>query len=79
MCKHDGYGSLRRSRSLILLLRSIFIDQPVGVGFSYGTLSVGTSQQAAADIWTVRALLVAIGLLLTVWLVLPNMVFGLEV
>ena len=30
----------------------LYIDQPVGVGFSYGTLNVGTSQQAAADIWT---------------------------
>jgi len=30
----------------------LFVDQPVGVGFSYGTMSVGTSQQAAADVWT---------------------------
>ncbi|KAJ7677035.1 serine carboxypeptidase [Mycena polygramma] len=29
----------------------LFIDQPVGVGFSHGTESVGTSQQAASDIW----------------------------
>jgi carboxypeptidase C (cathepsin A) len=29
----------------------LYIDQPVGVGFSHGTLSVGTSQQAAQDIW----------------------------
>ncbi|KAF5374179.1 hypothetical protein D9615_008862 [Tricholomella constricta] len=26
--------------------------QPVGVGFSHGDLKVGTSQQAAADVWT---------------------------
>ncbi|KIL64772.1 hypothetical protein M378DRAFT_198303 [Amanita muscaria Koide BX008] len=31
----------------------LYIDQPVGVGFSYGSLTnVGTSQQAAADVWT---------------------------
>ncbi|KXN85070.1 Carboxypeptidase S1 [Leucoagaricus sp. SymC.cos] len=31
----------------------LFIDQPVGVGFSHGdTTTVSTSQEAAADIWT---------------------------
>ncbi|KAF5356576.1 hypothetical protein D9758_008269 [Tetrapyrgos nigripes] len=30
----------------------LFIDQPVGVGFSHGTLEVGTSQEAAEDVWT---------------------------
>lgn len=30
----------------------LYIDQPVGVGFSYGTRKVGTSEEAAADIWT---------------------------
>lgn len=30
----------------------LYIDQPVGVGFSYGTTDVGTSQAAAEDIWT---------------------------
>ncbi len=29
----------------------LFIDQPVGVGFSHGTLEVGTSQEAASDVW----------------------------
>ncbi|KAG6831447.1 hypothetical protein H0H87_005119 [Tephrocybe sp. NHM501043] len=30
----------------------LYIDQPVGVGFSHGDLKVGTSQAAAADVWT---------------------------
>jgi carboxypeptidase C (cathepsin A) len=29
----------------------LFIDQPVGVGFSHGTLDVDTSQAAASDVW----------------------------
>ncbi|KAF5343788.1 hypothetical protein D9757_007134 [Collybiopsis confluens] len=29
----------------------LFIDQPVGVGFSHGTMNVGTSEQAASDVW----------------------------
>jgi hypothetical protein len=31
--------------------RRLFIDQPVGVGFSYGRTTVGTSEEAAADVW----------------------------
>ncbi|KAH9480109.1 Carboxypeptidase S1 [Psilocybe cubensis] len=30
----------------------LYIDQPVGVGFSYGDTKVGTSQEAAADVWS---------------------------
>jgi carboxypeptidase C (cathepsin A) len=30
----------------------LYIDQPVGVGFSHGDLKVGTSEEAAADVWT---------------------------
>ncbi|KZO96807.1 alpha/beta-hydrolase [Calocera viscosa TUFC12733] len=30
----------------------LFIDQPVGVGFSYGEMSANSSQSAAADLWT---------------------------
>jgi len=29
----------------------LYIDQPVGVGFSHGTATVGTSEAAAADVW----------------------------
>ncbi|KAJ6609021.1 serine carboxypeptidase [Mycena sp. CBHHK59/15] len=29
----------------------LFIDQPVGVGFSHGTETVGTSLEAASDVW----------------------------
>ncbi|KAJ7054534.1 alpha/beta-hydrolase [Mycena amicta] len=29
----------------------LYIDQPVGVGFSHGTMSVNTSIAAAADVW----------------------------
>ncbi|KAJ7758308.1 Alpha/Beta hydrolase protein [Mycena metata] len=29
----------------------LYIDQPVGVGFSHGTTTIGTSEEAAADIW----------------------------
>lgn len=35
------------------MITSLFIDQPVGVGFSFGSATVGTSQQAAKDVWTV--------------------------
>ncbi|KAF8887449.1 serine carboxypeptidase [Gymnopilus junonius] len=30
----------------------LYIDQPIGVGFSHGNRTVGTSQEAATDIWT---------------------------
>ncbi|KAJ7034784.1 Alpha/Beta hydrolase protein, partial [Mycena alexandri] len=30
----------------------LFIDQPVGVGWSHGTLGVNTSLAAAVDVWT---------------------------
>ncbi|KAI0065290.1 alpha/beta-hydrolase [Artomyces pyxidatus] len=29
----------------------LFIDQPIGVGFSYGSTNVGTSDEAASDVW----------------------------
>ena len=30
----------------------LYIDQPVGAGYSYGATNVGTSEDAAADVWT---------------------------
>lgn len=30
----------------------LYIDQPVGVGFSHGNTTVGTSLAAAEDVWT---------------------------
>lgn len=36
------------------MITSLFIDQPVGVGYSFGSETVGTSQEAAKDVWTVR-------------------------
>lgn len=36
----------------------LFIDQPVGVGFSYGDSKVGSAVEAASDIWKVRSSLV---------------------
>ena len=30
----------------------MYIDQPVGTGFSHGQTTVGTSEEAAADVWT---------------------------
>ncbi|KJA15643.1 hypothetical protein HYPSUDRAFT_148806 [Hypholoma sublateritium FD-334 SS-4] len=37
----------------------LYIDQPVGVGFSHGDLNVGTSQEAASDIWTFMQIFLA--------------------
>jgi carboxypeptidase C (cathepsin A) len=30
----------------------LYIDQPVGVGFSHGKLDVDSSEKAAADVWS---------------------------
>ena len=47
-----GVAFLRILRTDLRSYR-LYIDQPVGVGFSHGTTSVGTSQQAASDVWNV--------------------------
>lgn len=41
------------SRNLTPLAR-LYLDQPVGAGFSHGELTVGTSRQAAEGVWQVR-------------------------
>jgi carboxypeptidase C (cathepsin A) len=35
-----------------MTVHSIYLDQPVGAGFSHGTKEVGTTQQAAVDVYT---------------------------
>ena len=37
----------------------LYIDQPVGTGFSYGEKKVGTSQEAAVDVWTFLQILLS--------------------
>lgn len=48
---NDSSSVTLNSQSWNNKVNVLYIDQPVGVGFSHGTLKVGTSQQAAADIW----------------------------
>jgi Serine carboxypeptidase len=38
-------------RFLSLLCKVIYIDQPIGTGFSYGTVTVGSTQAAAPFVW----------------------------
>ena len=39
--------------NIYLVLLRLYLDQPVGAGYSYGETVVGTSQEAAEGIWTV--------------------------
>jgi hypothetical protein len=43
---------------------SLYIDQPIGVGFSYGSATVSTSLDAAKAVWNVSRFLLILGLVL---------------
>jgi carboxypeptidase C (cathepsin A) len=63
-------------------MKSLFIDQPVGVGFSYGDTEVGTSQEAAADVWSVSqhySIIVCSYRVITIPKVLANLVLRLAI
>ncbi|OBZ77753.1 Carboxypeptidase S1 [Grifola frondosa] len=48
---NDSSGVTLNPNSWNEVSNMLYIDQPVGVGFSHGTTTVGTSQEAASDIW----------------------------
>ncbi|KAF8591653.1 serine carboxypeptidase [Ramaria rubella] len=49
--KNDSSGVTLNPNSWNEVANMLYIDQPVGVGFSHGTTEVGTSQEAASDVW----------------------------
>ena len=59
MCMSQSY---RASSVIAEQWTRLFIDQPVGTGFSYGTENVDTSQKAAVDVWK----------FMQIWLVEPR-------
>ncbi|KAF8513531.1 serine carboxypeptidase [Gautieria morchelliformis] len=48
---NDSTGVTLNPNSWNEVSNVLYIDQPVGVGFSHGTTSVGTSLEAASDVW----------------------------
>ncbi|OCH87134.1 serine carboxypeptidase [Obba rivulosa] len=48
---NDSSGVTLNPESWNEVSNMLYVDQPVGVGFSYGSTTVGTSQEAASDIW----------------------------
>ncbi|KAI0751671.1 alpha/beta-hydrolase [Daedaleopsis nitida] len=50
--KNDSSGVDLNPNAWNEVSNMLFIDQPVGVGFSHGSTTVGTSQAAAADVWS---------------------------
>jgi len=48
---NDSSAVIPNSMSWNNKVNILYIDQPVGVGFSHGELLVDTSQKAAADVW----------------------------
>ncbi|KAI0768574.1 alpha/beta-hydrolase [Trametes elegans] len=49
--KNDSSGVTLNPYSWNNVSNMLYLDQPVGTGFSHGETKVGTSQQAAEDVW----------------------------
>lgn len=49
--KNDSSGVDLNPYSWNTDVNTLYIDQPVGVGYSHGIMTVGTSEEAASDVW----------------------------